>query len=801
MKKYFFALFLIFAALANATNITVNNDAALAVAVAGIADTVFIDGNIVTSAEIVVNRNIVFIGVNNGTIDGNHDHRILNLGANITVIIDNIKVTNALTESNADLGSAIRSAADTLKIKNSYFYYNYFCGIYINNNSKWVEIDNSIFERIDNAVILNAIAIVTLRNCIFHNNGGGRGAAFNSTNTYIPQGEQRKVNIINCTFDENRGSAIWTHNIDLNIFNSLFYNNGYVEGYHDDSGAILIHNTNCNIINSTITKSWGYYSGGINGTNSTLNIYNSIIAGNYSYYIDSTDIWSVPATLYNCIYQNDNPVNILINCISASPTSIFVDYANNYFHLRETTSAVNGGNDDYFVNQWNSIFPNNTITSPTEQFDLDSNIRTVCVIDIGAYESPYLGVVHKNISDSFCENHTYNFKGRILTEGGVYYDTVPSLITCDTITKLTLTKLPVRRYEYKDTSYKCEWYYFGTDSLNDTGIYIDTLTARNGCDSIVTLDLLVRPREFDDSLKICVERLPVTVYDTTFSATAVSGKYIIHHRCATITFYLTVLPRPQVLPPEIPSRICANDGSFILKFPPSNEQNISVPTNYEIIFENETGFENQRGEFGSNGEVQVQMPQNARAGYHNCRVIFSDSLSNCISQSFDIQFFVQYANTIFEQNWNDVLAVLNENYNGGYRFSSYQWYKDGQKIENETGSYLYIKNGNLDFTACYTLELTRIGEDYSIFTCPLCPAPLPNIHDVPQIITSQGMLHINNILQNGTLKIWTVTGILINTQKISAESPKISISLKSGMYILEICFDDGKIETFRVVVI
>ena len=46
----------------------------------------------------------------------------------------------------------------------------------------------------------------------------------------------------------------------------------------------------------------------------------------------------------------------------------------------------------------------------------------------------------KNISASICPGDSFNFYGAVLTDTGLYTDTVPSVGGCDTIVTLTLTK-------------------------------------------------------------------------------------------------------------------------------------------------------------------------------------------------------------------------------------------------------------------------------------------------------------------------------------------------------------------------
>ena len=56
-----------------------------------------------------------------------------------------------------------------------------------------------------------------------------------------------------------------------------------------------------------------------------------------------------------------------------------------------------------------------------------------------------------------------------------------------------LTVLPVNIETVRDTICEGELYDFNGNNLSTTGTYVDTVVGTNGCDSIVTLELIVHP--------------------------------------------------------------------------------------------------------------------------------------------------------------------------------------------------------------------------------------------------------------------------------------------------------------------
>lgn len=92
-----------------------------------------------------------------------------------------------------------------------------------------------------------------------------------------------------------------------------------------------------------------------------------------------------------------------------------------------------------------------------------------------------------------CEGSSYFFNGTELTSAGVYIDSLTAAGGCDSVIILTINVLPVYATSLEAAICDGEIYSFAGDSLSVEGIYTDSLTAGNGCDSLVTLVLHVFP--------------------------------------------------------------------------------------------------------------------------------------------------------------------------------------------------------------------------------------------------------------------------------------------------------------------
>ncbi len=97
-----------------------------------------------------------------------------------------------------------------------------------------------------------------------------------------------------------------------------------------------------------------------------------------------------------------------------------------------------------------------------------------------------------NITDTICQGTSYLFAGKNLTNTGVYRDTFQSVKGCDSITTLNLVVKSNLNSTITDTICQGSSYLFWGKNLTNTGVYRDTSQSVKGCDSITTLNLVVK---------------------------------------------------------------------------------------------------------------------------------------------------------------------------------------------------------------------------------------------------------------------------------------------------------------------
>jgi surface protein len=95
--------------------------------------------------------------------------------------------------------------------------------------------------------------------------------------------------------------------------------------------------------------------------------------------------------------------------------------------------------------------------------------------------------LQSTLNANACPN--YFFNGQTISTTGVYYDTLTNANGCDSIVTLNLTIVGTVTSNQSQTA--CNAYFFNGQTLTSNGVYLDTLINTGGCDSIITLNLII----------------------------------------------------------------------------------------------------------------------------------------------------------------------------------------------------------------------------------------------------------------------------------------------------------------------
>jgi len=102
-------------------------------------------------------------------------------------------------------------------------------------------------------------------------------------------------------------------------------------------------------------------------------------------------------------------------------------------------------------------------------------------------------VLTSNQNNSICQGDSILLGGFYQTASGVYYDTLQSITSCDSVVITTLIITPTATFNQSQSICQGESVLIGGLYQNSAGVYYDSLQTINGCDSILTTMLAVNP--------------------------------------------------------------------------------------------------------------------------------------------------------------------------------------------------------------------------------------------------------------------------------------------------------------------
>ncbi len=179
------------------------------------------------------------------------------------------------------------------------------------------------------------------------------------------------------------------------------------------------------------------------------------------------------------------------------------------------------------------------------------------------FYTPYLLVANASatINASICNGQSFSLNGNILTQTGVYFDTIPT-IGCDSIVQLNLVVNGTLHDTISQIICAGQSFSIGTKTYNATGAYLDTFSTSGGCDSIRLLNLQVKNVLRDTvSQTICAGQ-SITIGTKTYDATgAYLDTFSTSGGCDSIR--LLSLQVTNVLRDTISQTICAGQSIAI----------------------------------------------------------------------------------------------------------------------------------------------------------------------------------------------------------------------------------------------
>ena len=414
-----------------------------------------------------------------------------------------------------------------------------------------------------------------------------------------------------------------------------------------------------------------------------------------------------------------------------------------------------------------------------------------------------------------------------LGEAGTHYDMRKNYAGCDSITILNLHSTPEIEDTYVDTTICYGDSIVLTDThgnmavYSTTGEYTVSLLSEYRCDSVIILSLTVRDEVTFTTEKTDVKGAPntgsITIKDAPEGYTYTlngqpnarltglgGGTYeiVVIDSAGCMSDPVEVFIDQECIETDLDLSsalyACADDSAIVIPC----GFTAGAPTTYRIEYgaaASDAGFTEYEDTFDVD-EITIIVPDSCRPGHYDATAVIEDII--CDEQRFPFEFDIYYAADIVVQKWNNVLAVKNEKYNGGYTFAAFQWYKDGAPLTGEIGSYYYAGEGEaLDTAAIYHVVLTRADDGTSIATCPVTPTVKSDISAYPQqtVVQAGAPLRVMNVKSAARVSLWSVSGVYCSSWDVDGHNSDITAPLTQGAYIMVI-ERNGERRQFKILV-
>jgi hypothetical protein len=281
------------------------------------------------------------------------------------------------------------------------------------------------------------------------------------------------------------------------------------------------------------------------------------------------------------------------------------------------------------------------------------------------------------------------------------------------------------------------------DTYEEAGVYSDSLLTINGCDSVYLLTLIVE--------KAIVEDVVVDAIN-------------IAEQCA---------------------------GTGVMEV----EVTLTSGVVDEVSFEfsqaaKDAGLENTTLPYDEQMQVQYT---DVRAGRYKMIVMGLRNDTKAFEEEKELTFL--YPSTVLKQHWNDVVAVLTHDYNGGYNFVDFKWYKNGLLLSGETHSYICQQ---LEFGAEYSALLTE-DNGTQLMTCPLIATEHVDISLYPTLLNRAQRINCN-VSEASVVYIYDMMGNLILEFNVASGETELEMPYTSGVYMVKIVTASSKVRNIKLVV-
>ena len=351
-----------------------------------------------------------------------------------------------------------------------------------------------------------------------------------------------------------------------------------------------------------------------------------------------------------------------------------------------------------------------------------------------------------------------------------------------------------------DAEYVCDGkeVIFNGKTYTEPGIYVDTLKSVYGCDSILqlTLETLVTDTIKMDSV-ICSATAPFKWFDKSLDSTGVYEHNVVSSMGCDSLYYildLTIL-ESLILDFELPVEICEDDDLFEIGYVAKSGD----VSGYSIKCADLNVADEVLFDVDSIVNLVIDLPEGVTPNRYELDITFYNS--DCGNLDTTLIIDVLYSKDVIAQRWNDVLALKNSTYNGGYEFIAYQWFLNGNPLGGFIGSQFYEAGKDLDFDGEYSVLLTRKEDGVSMMTCSFVPTQFSasDFSNVGKLVFTNEIVSVES-KQEAKCYIYNLSGLLYSVFDLNEGANMLNMPSREGIYLMVFDYIDRDNEVLKIVV-
>ena len=313
--------------------------------------------------------------------------------------------------------------------------------------------------------------------------------------------------------------------------------------------------------------------------------------------------------------------------------------------------------------------------------------------------------------------HQYPFSGGkfpVAVSAGISHD---ACVVSDTIWLDLPSSTKEDIYHLCRADYPFGFKYNGRTYYDNTDEY-STFVTSSGCDSIVHLQVNFHekgpyPYNNQQSTDTICEGESRYFFDRKLTTTCVVDSVLqsVYGCDSVVQYKLYVDPKIQSFMADTIS-VCSEEPTLELPL----EITMGRYEGVVVTFDQEQGEQetwwHDAYQFAKDDRIEIPIPSGMPPKYYWATLDYLTPL--CPSPSRRVCVELRYSSAIFYQS-NGIIAIMNDEYNGGHKFKGYRWYRDGVLLQQTTVPYISLTKDDIGHV--YYAEVLREEDDMWIKTC------------------------------------------------------------------------------------